>query len=150
MARAKRRRNRCYGGSSAGAASMLKPILFGLVIAGITAFVFIMIFALVFVIMKAIVASAIIPLSLIALMLGCFVGGFVCGTVTRSRGLFYGLAIGGIVFLAVWLIGIAMGEEVFGLLIVIKLVCLLLAGGCGGWIGSNHAYTKRSRRAVSC
>lgn len=145
-----RRRNRCYGGSPSGAAGMMKPILLGLIIAGITALVFIMIFALVFVIMKAIVASAIIPLSLIALMLGCFVGGFVCGTVARARGLFYGLAIGGIIFLAVWLVGIAMGEDVFSLLTAIKLVCLLLAGGCGGWLGSNHAYTKRSRRAVSC
>ena len=147
MAHAKRR-NRYYGGSSTGAATMLKPILLGLIIAGITALVFIMIFALVFVIMKAIVASAIIPLSLIAFMLGCFVGGFICGTISRSRGLFYGLAIAGIVFLAVWLVGIAMGAEVFGLLTAIKLICLLLAGGCGGWLGSNHAHTRRSRRAV--
>lgn len=148
MAHAKRRRNNYHSGSSGGAAGMLKPILFGLIIAGITALVFIMIFALVFVIMKAIVASAIIPLSLIAFMLGCFVGGFICGTISRSRGLFYGLAIGGIIFLAVWLVGIAMGSEVFGLLTAVKLIGLLLAGGCGGWLGANHAYTKRSRRAV--
>ncbi len=145
MARAKKRRNgfRCGPSMGSGGASMIKPVMLGLVIAAVVAFVFIMIFALVFVIMKAIVSSAVIPLSLIALMIGCFVGGLVCGTVARSRGLLYGLAIGFIVFLSVWLFGMAMGADAFSLITAIKLICLLLAGGCGGWMGSNHAYTKR-------
>ena len=146
-------RNRSYTGSmrrkpsggscSGGAASIAKPTALGLAAALLVAAVFVMVFALVFVIMKSIVASAVIPLSLLALMIGCFVGGFLSASISRERGLLYGLAIGAIVFLGAWIIGIAMGGETFGLLTAVKLVLLLLAGGCGGWIGSNRTHTRR-------
>lgn len=135
-----KRRSRSCGGNWF---TPVKPVLLGLAAAGLTALVFVMVFALVFVLMKAIVSSAVIPLSLTALILGCFVGGLLCGIIAKARGLLYGLAVGGIIFLAVWLVGIALGEAPFGLLAAVKLVSLLLAGGCGGWLGSNRAYTRR-------
>ena len=137
-------RKRPSGGSCAGGAvSVVKPTAIGLAVALLVAMAFVMVFALVFVIMKSIVASAVVPLSLLALMIGCFVGGFLSASLSRERGLLYGLIIGAIVFLGSWIIGIAMGGETFGLLTAVKLVLLLLAGGCGGWIGSNRAHTRR-------
>lgn len=135
----KRRRNRCVSSGSGGSAvNIVKPVAIGLAAALIVSMVFVMVFAVIFVMMKAIVTSAVIPLSLVALMLGCFVGGFLCASISRQRGLFYGLALGLIVFLGAWVIGIAMGGETFGILVAVKLALLLLAGGCGGWIGANR------------
>ena len=137
-------KNRRPGGScGGGAVSIVKPTAVGVAAALLVAMAFVMIFALVFVIMKSIVASAVVPLSLLALMIGCFVGGFLSASISRERGLLYGLAIGAIVFLGAWIIGIAMGGETFGWLTAVKLVLLLLAGGCGGWVGSNRAHTRR-------
>ena len=122
-----------------------KPFLAGLIAALAVSMLFVMTFALVFVVMKSIVTSAIIPLSVVALMLGCFAGGWVCGSISRNRGLFYGLAIGLTVFVGAWIIGIAMGEDTFSLTVAVKLVLLLLAGGCGGWLGSNRVRPRRKR-----
>lgn len=140
MVRVKKRKNRSCNSS---AFRFFKPVIFGIAAAIIISLLFIMLFAIVFVIMKSIVSSAIIPLSLFAITIGCFVGAFICATISRARGFIYGLVIGLILFAVVWLLSIAMGDEFFGSLLIIKLICLLTAGGCGGWIGSNHAHTKR-------
>lgn len=120
-----------------------KPFVIGLVAALVVSMAFVMLFALVFVVMKSIVSSAVIPLSVVSLMLGCFVGGWICGSVSRKRGLFYGLAVGLTVFLGAWIIGIAMGEDTFSLAVIVKLILLLLAGGCGGWLGSNRVRPRK-------
>lgn len=141
MVRVKKRKNkRCNSNS---AFRLFKPVIFGIAAAIIISLLFIMLFAIVFVIMKSIVSSAIIPLSLFAIIIGCFVGAFICATISRARGFIYGLVIGLILFAVVWLLSIAMGDEYFGSLLIIKLICLLAAGGFGGWIGSNHAHTRR-------
>ena len=133
-----RRRPRCTGGGNT-----VKPAVIGLAVALIVAMAFTMLFALVFVIMRAIVTSAVVPLSLLSLMIGCFVGGFISASLSGTRGLIYGLIIGLTVFLGAWVIGIAMGGESFGFMTVVRLVLLLAAGGCGGWVGVNRAYTRR-------
>ena len=138
----KNRYNRC-GGCGNPVLQIGKPFLIGLLAALVVAMAFVMLFALVFVIMKSIVSSAVIPLSVIALMAGCFVGGWICGSVSRQRGLFYGLAIGLTVFLGAWIIGIAMDEKAFSLTVAVKLFLLLIAGGCGGWLGSNRVKPRR-------
>ena len=120
-----------------------KPFVIGLVAALVVAMAFVMLFALVFVLMKSIVSSAVIPLSVISLMLGCFAGGWICGSISRQRGLFYGLAIGVAVFLGAWIIGIAMDEKAFSIAVAVKLILLLAAGGCGGWLGSNRVKPRR-------
>ncbi len=120
-----------------------KPFLFGLIASLAVSMLFVMAFSLVFVVMKSIVTSAVIPLSVVALMLGCFAGGWVCGSISRSRGLFYGLAVGLTVFVGAWIIGIAMGEDTFSLAVAVKLILLLLAGGCGGWLGSDRVRPRR-------
>ena len=98
-----------------------KPFLFGLIASLAVSMLFVMAFSLVFVVMKSIVTSAVIPLSVVALMLGCFAGGWVCGSISRSRGLFYGLAVGLTVFIGAWIIGIAMGEDTFSLTATARL-----------------------------
>ncbi len=138
----KLRYSRSCGGRNP-AIRIAKPFLIGLTAALVVAMAFVMIFALVFVVMKSIVSSAVIPLSVVALMLGCFAGGYICGSISRERGLFYGLAIGLAVFVGAWIIGIAMDEDAFSLLVAVKLVLLLLAGGCGGWLGSNRVRPRR-------
>lgn len=102
-----------------------------------------MLFAIVFVIMKSIVSSAIIPLSLFALTIGCFVGAYICASISRERGFLFGLAIGLILFTILYILGVAMGAKYFGTILIIRLICLLAAGCFGGWLGSNHAHTKR-------
>lgn len=145
MTRAKSRKSRCskYGGCGNSAFKVAKPFLIGLITALVVAMAFVMLFALVFVVMKSIVSSAIIPLSLVSLMLGCFAGGYICGSLSREKGLFYGLAIGLAVFLGAWIIGIAMDEKAFSILVAVKLILLLLAGGCGGRLGSGRAQPRR-------
>ncbi|MBQ9900830.1 MAG: TIGR04086 family membrane protein [Clostridia bacterium] len=145
MARARSGRGRnikCSGGGNP-ALQIGKPFVFGLVAALVVSMAFVMLFALLFVVMKSIVSSAVIPLSVVSLMLGCFAGGWICGSVSRQRGLFYGLAIGLTVFLGAWIIGIAMDEAAFSFAVIVKLILLLLAGGCGGWLGSNRVRRKR-------
>lgn len=138
----KNRFNRC-GSCGNPALQIGKPFVIGLVAALVVAMAFVMLFALVFVVMKSIVSSAVIPLSVISLMLGCFVGGWICGSVSRQKGLFYGLAIGLTVFLGAWIIGIAMDEDAFSIAVLVKLILLLIAGGCGGWLGSNRVKPRR-------
>ena len=141
MTRAKSCRNRYLrrGGCGSPALRIGKPFIIGLISALIVSMAFVMLFALVFVIMKSIVTSAIIPLSVVSLVLGCFAGGWICGSVSRGRGLFFGLAIGLTVFLGAWIIGIAMDEKAFSLAVAVKLALLTIAGGCGGWIGSGKS-----------
>ena len=138
----KSRYSRC-GSCGNPALQIGKPFVIGLVAALIVAMAFVMLFALVFVLMKSIVSSAVIPLSVISLMFGCFAGGWICGSISRQRGLFYGLAIGVAVFLGAWIIGIAMDEKAFSIAVAVKLILLLAAGGCGGWLGSNRVKPRR-------
>ena len=138
----KSRYARC-GGCGIPALQIGKPFIIGLAAALIVSMAFVMLFALVFVLMKSIVSSAVIPLSVISLMLGCFAGGWICGSVSRQKGLFYGLAIGLAVFLGAWIIGIAMDEKAFSVAVAVKLILLLLAGGCGGWLGANRVKPRR-------
>ena len=133
------------GSCGNSALKMGKPFLVGLTAALAVSMLLVMTFAVVLVVMKSIVTSAVIPLSVVALMLGCFAGGWVCGSISRSRGLLYGLVIGLTVFVGAWVIGIAMGEDTFSLTVALKLVLLLLAGGCGGWIGSHRVKPSRRR-----
>lgn len=122
---------------------VIKPALIGIAAAAVFTFIFIMIFALAFVIMKSIVSSAIIPLSLFAMTIGCFAGAYICGCISRERGFIYGIVIGLMLFLTAYILGMAMGEDYFGSLSIIRLICLLVSGGFGGWFGSNNARTKR-------
>lgn len=142
MRHTKSRKNKKCGGSIF---HLIKPALLGLAAAIVIAILFIVLFALIFVIMKCIVSSAIIPLSLFAIIIGCFVGAFVCACISRERGFIYGLLIGFTLFAVVYVLGLALGSGYFGTLAVIKLICLLAAGGFGGWCGSNRAHTKRRR-----
>lgn len=141
MVRAKKRKNRCRSGNSVF--HIFKPMIFGLAAAVIISLLFIVLFAVVFVIMKSIVSSAIIPLSLFALTIGCFVGAYICACISRERGFLFGLAIGLILFAVIYVLGVAMGENCFGTILIIRLICLLISGCFGGWLGSNHAHTKR-------
>ena len=145
MTRARTSKNRYTRCGNCGnpALQIAKPFLVGLVASLVVAMAFVMLFALAFVLMKSIVSSAVIPLSVISLMAGCFVGGWICGSVSRQRGLFYGLAIGLAVFLGSWIIGIAMDEKAFSIAVLVKLILLLAAGGCGGWLGSNRVKPRR-------
>ncbi len=143
MVLVKTKRSKGHGGKSAVFCA-IKPALFGLAAAAAVSLLFILLFAFVFVIMKSIVSSAIIPLSLFAIIIGCFLGAYICATISGERGLIYGIVIGLLLFCFIYMLGMAMGEEYFGTLAIVKLVLLLLAGGIGGWLGSNHAH-KRSR-----
>lgn len=133
-------KNRCRAVPVWGA---VRPALVGLLLSCVVTAVLIAAFSLSFVLLETIFDSAIIPLALISAAAGCFAGAFLCACLVRGKGILFGIVIGLLMFLAIWLIGVVCSNELFGSETAVKLLLLLLAGGAGGYLGSGYRSKRR-------
>ncbi|HJA25832.1 MAG TPA: TIGR04086 family membrane protein [Candidatus Fournierella merdigallinarum] len=85
------------------------------------------------------------PLAACSAALGCFVCGFVLARGVRKNGLFCGLCAGVGFFLLYLAAALLNGQFEFTAMAGIKLVCDLLAGCLGGFLGVTPPKKKKSR-----
>ncbi len=121
----------------AGVWNTVRPAMAGLLVSCAVTAGLIAAFSLLFVLLESIAQSAVVPLALLSAGLGCFAGAFICAVMVRRGGLIFGLAIGAMMFLGIFLVGLAGKDGLFGSETVIKLVLLLVCGGAGGYLGSG-------------
>lgn len=78
------------------------------------------------------------PIMVLALALGAFAGGYICAMKTRERGLLWGIACGGAMFLLLFLSSLFLPGQTFTFILPVKLFCMLLCGAFGGILGVNR------------
>lgn len=122
---------------------VIRPAMIGLLLSCALTAGLVALFSFVFVLLETIVDSAIVPLALISAAVGCFAGAFLCASLVRGKGLIFGVAIGIMMFIAVWILGIVCSNQIFGSETAIKLLLLIIAGGAGGYLGSGYRSKRR-------
>lgn len=75
------------------------------------------------------------PISTAALSIAVLVAGFFFATLRKEKGLLYGLLIGLIFYVILWIAALAHGQTAFSSLSVIKGAALLCSGAFGGSLG---------------
>lgn len=86
--------------------------------------------------------AAVTPMALIAAAVGAFFGGFVCARAAGSRGLIYGSACGGLMYLLILAAGFSILSDVHGWYALIKLLVVVIAAAIGGVYGVNFRRRK--------
>ena len=81
-----------------------------------------------------------------AVCLGCFVCGMILARSFKKNGLFCGLCTGTVFYLIYLAAALLNGQFDFTAMAGIKLVCYILAGCFGGYLGIFLAERKRTRR----
>lgn len=122
---------------------VIRPVMVGLLLSCAVTAALVALFSLVFVLLEAIVDSAVVPLALLSAAAGCFSGAFLCAALVRRKGIIFGVAVGVLMFLAVWVLGLVCAQEIFGTETAIKLLLLIAAGGAGGYLGTGYRSKRR-------
>lgn len=91
-------------------------------------------------------AWAAVPMATCSVCLGCFVCGLVLARSFKKNGLFCGLCTGVAFYLLYLAAALLNGQFDFTAMAGIKLVCYILAGCFGGYVGVILAERKRTRR----
>lgn len=130
-------------GKYCGVGNIVRPAAVGILLSGLVTAGLIAAFSLLFVLLESIAESAIVPLALISAALGCFAGAFLCSSMVNGKCVLFGLAIGLVMFVLIFVIGIISSDVLFGTETAIKLVLLLIAGGAGGYCGGRSRYRRR-------
>lgn len=81
--------------------------------------------------------SAIAPVAIGASVAGCFGAGFLCGGMTKSGGLLYGLVCGTVLFLLCLLCELSFFEGSLGMLALYKFVICVASAMIGSVLGVN-------------
>lgn len=132
-------------GQNAGAAP-LKAILFAGVAGVAVTFLFLLLCSWLYTKTQLPAWSA-VPMATCAVCLGCFVCGLMLARSFKKNGLFCGLCTGTAFFLLYLSAALLNGQFDFTAMAGIKLVCYILAGCFGGYLGILLAERKRTRRA---
>jgi len=77
------------------------------------------------------------PMAIFAICFGALVSGFCCGRIKRQNGLAYGAACGAVFSAVALLSSLAIGDNGFGTLALIKIVIMLISAMLGGVMGVN-------------
>ena len=88
-----------------------------------------------------------VPMATCAVSLGCFACGLVLARSFKKNGLFCGLCTGVAFYLLYLSAALLNGQLDFTAMSGIKLVCYILAGCFGGYLGILLVEQKRTRRA---
>ncbi len=83
-------------------------------------------------------SSLVTPIALVIMAIAAFVGGLVSATVSRERGLLYGAGCGLLLFLFVTVLGMAVSQELRGVMMLIKAGLAIGSGALGGVLGVNR------------
>ncbi len=87
-----------------------------------------------------------VPMATCAVCLGCFVCGMILARSFKKNGLFCGLCTGTVFYLIYLAAALLNGQFDFTAMAGIKLVCYILAGCFGGYLGILLAERKHTRR----
>ena len=123
-----------------------RPAIIGLAAAIGSSLLMCVLISFLFSLAKSLAEAAVMPLSFAAVGAGCFIGAYICSSLTRSRGVIYGLIIGFSVFFLVWIAGLFFSGTFFGTASLIKLAVMLAGGGLGGYLGVSGAGSRKRRR----
>ena len=83
-------------------------------------------------------AGMTVPITTLILVGGAMLGGYLCGKALRKNGLLNGLLIGGLQFLLMLLISLALPGNEVGILALYKFLILAVSAGIGSILGVNH------------
>ena len=83
-------------------------------------------------------SSLVTPIALVTMAIAAFVGGLVSAIVSRERGLLYGAGCGLLLFLFVTVLGMAVSQELRGVMMLIKAGLAIGSGALGGVLGVNR------------
>lgn len=119
---------------SAQAAKQFAPVAAALVCGLAATFILLLIFSWMFT-KTQIPAWWAVPLATAAVCVGCFVSAHVLAKKIKKNGLFCGLCAGAFFFVIYLAAALLNGQFEFTTLASIKLVCYLLAGCFGGYLG---------------
>lgn len=133
-------------GQSAGTAPLKKILAAGIAGIGVT-FLILLLCSWLYTKTQLPAWSA-IPMATCAVCLGCFLCGLILARSFKKNGLFCGLCTGIAFFLIYLAAALLNGQFDFTAMAGIKLVCYILAGCFGGYLGILLAERKRTRRPV--
>lgn len=85
-----------------------------------------------------------LPISTVAISLALLPAGLVFAALHGEKGILYGLLMGAVFFVVLWIAALAHGQTEFTSLSVIKCVAMVSAGSIGGYLGI--ALRERRRR----
>ncbi|MDD2363056.1 MAG: TIGR04086 family membrane protein [Oscillospiraceae bacterium] len=119
----------------------LRPVFIGTAFGILCCLVVLLLFAL---LMAAcdIPQAAVTPMAVIAAAVGAFFGGFICAKAAGSRGLIYGAACGGLMYLLILIAGFSLLSDVRGWYALIKLLVVVTSAAIGGVYGVNFRRRK--------
>lgn len=89
---------------------------------------------------------AAVPMATCAVCIGCFVCGLALARSFKKNGLFCGLCTGVVFYLLYLVAALLNGQLDFTAMAGIKLVCYILSGCFGGYLGILLCERKRTRR----
>lgn len=119
------------------AMKIAKPFLVGVGVSLAVGLVILLLAALVMT-TGTIPSSVVTPIALVTMALAAFVGGIVSALVSRERGLLYGAGCGLFLFLLVTVLGMALSQELRGMMMLIKAALAIGSGAFGGVLGVNR------------
>lgn len=114
----------------------LRPIMIGVSAGAIVCAVLLALFA-VLISSNDIPQVAINPMAIAASVLGALAAGFVTARLCKGRGMMYGAAAGLTLFTIILLISVLACQPTFGLVMLLRLIMLPIAGAIGGVAGMN-------------
>lgn len=116
--------------------SYIKPILIGTA-AGTIACIVLLLLASVIVAVGNVPHGVVSPIAIVIAALSALCGGFFASRAAGARGMAVGAAAGLVLFLLIFLAGIAFMKQPVTLIMVIKLALMVIFGGGGGVFGIN-------------
>ena len=115
----------------------LRPVLTGVSIGVVCATLCLLLFALL-IYKLPIPTAAVTPLAVAAMGLGGFVGGLAVGLGAKQRGLLAGAVCGTLLFLVLFIAGVARGDGVAWGYAAVKWAVLTVCSAAGGVLGVNR------------
>ncbi|MEG1779177.1 MAG: TIGR04086 family membrane protein [Oscillospiraceae bacterium] len=83
------------------------------------------------------------PMVIAAVAMGGFSAGFISAKMVNSKGFFWAMLCGAVLFAMIMTVGLAVIHEGFGGIAFIKLFAILLFSAIGGIVGTNSRYSGR-------
>ncbi|MDQ5983186.1 MAG: hypothetical protein RUMPE_00184 [Eubacteriales bacterium SKADARSKE-1] len=116
---------------------LLKSLVFGMFLGGLSSILLLVLFALVFTQIGAMPSFVIQTMAIISVSIGTFVSSYITLRIYKSKGLLYGSFAGLLMFLLFTLIGFIISRDHFTIVTLIKFISMLFMGAVGGILGVN-------------
>ena len=124
--------------------SSLRMVLVGTSVGAVVCILLLLVSSFLLVAIKRIPQGVVAPLGMVIAAFAAFVAGYSSGRISKSKGFFYGLCSGALLFLILFLTGVIVVGETLSLSTLIKLGLMFLFGTIGGIFGVNKK--KKARR----